>query len=130
MQMEIIFLIGRIFFGGYFLFSGLNHFTKMNMMSGFAASKGVPMPTFMVAVGGVLLLLGGAGMLFGVYIQWAVIALVLFFVPVTIKMHAFWKDSDPQSRMMNMTLCLRNIALLGASLMTLSIPTPWIWSIF
>lgn len=128
--MEILFLIGRILFGGYFLFSGLNHFTKMNMMSGFAASKGIPMPTVLIAVTGVLLLLGGAGILLGVYIQWAVAALVLFFVPVTLKMHAFWKDSDPQSRMMNMTLCLRNIALLGASLMALSIPTPWIYSIF
>mgnify|MGYP001573731306 CR=1 FL=1 len=84
----------------------------------------------LVAIAGILLLLGGAGMLLGSYVEWAVIALVLFFVPVTLKMHAFWKDTDPQARAMNMTQFLKNSALLGASLMILSIPTPWMYSIF
>lgn len=127
--MEIIFLVGRILFGGFFLLSGISHFTKRSMLSGYAASKGVPMASFFIAVAGVLLLLGGAGILLGAYIEWAVLALVLFFVPVTLKMHAFWKDTDPQSRAMNMTQFLKNSALLGASLMILSIPAPWLYSV-
>lgn len=128
--MDILFLIGRILFGGFFLFSGISHFTKMSMMSGYAASKGVPASTFFVAIAGIFLLLGGAGIILGAYIQWAVATLVLFFVPVTLKMHAFWRDTDPQSRAMNMTQFLKNSALLGASLMMLAIPAPWIYSAF
>ena len=37
--MEIIFLIGRILFGGYFLMGGINHFTKKEMMKGYVTGS-------------------------------------------------------------------------------------------
>ena len=45
--------IGRILFGGYFAFSGFNHFKMLDMMSGYAKSKGAPMPKLSVAFSGV-----------------------------------------------------------------------------
>ena len=35
---NIIFLIGRIIAGGYFLMGAYNHFTKLEMMAGYAKS--------------------------------------------------------------------------------------------
>ena len=32
--MELLLLIGRIFFGVFFIMSGINHFTNAGMMSG------------------------------------------------------------------------------------------------
>lgn len=126
--MSILFLIGRILFGGYFVMSGLNHFMKLGMLTGYTSSKGVPSPKLAVMVTGLLLLAGGLGMLLGVYTQWAVLALVLFFIPVSFKMHNFWTVSDPQAKMMEMVHFMKNMGLLGAALMTLAI-TDWPYSL-
>lgn len=127
---EILFLIGRVIFGGYFLMSAWNHFSKHGMLTGYAASKGVPMPGVAVFVSGLLILFGGAGILFGVYVEWAVAAIAVFLVPVSFQMHNFWKDADPNMKMANMVNFTKNMALLGAALIFLSVPTPWILSAF
>lgn len=128
--MEYIFLASRVLFGGYFLMSGINHFTKGEMMAGYVASKGIPMPTLTVYGSGLLLLLGGLGILTGAYVEWAVWSLVLFLVPVTFKMHAFWSITDPNAKMMDMIHFMKNMALLGAALAYLFVPQPWIYSLF
>ena len=43
--------------------------------------------------------------------------IVLFLVPVTIVMHAFWKISDPQAMQMAQVDFFKNISLLGAALL-------------
>lgn len=127
---EILFLAGRVIFGGYFLMNAWNHFSKLGMLTGYAASKGVPMPGVAVFVSGLLILFGGAGILLGVYVEWAVAAIAVFLVPVSFQMHNFWNDPDPNMKMANMVNFTKNMALLGAALMLLSVPTPWIFSAF
>lgn len=128
--MEIAFLIGRILFGGYFLMNAVNHFTKREMIAGYAASKGIPSANLAVVITGILLLVGGLGIILGVYIPWAVGAIVVFLIPVSFKMHAFWNIADPMAKMGDMVNFTKNMALLGASLMLLAIPTPWAFSAF
>ncbi|MDR7554230.1 MAG: DoxX family membrane protein [Armatimonadota bacterium] len=123
--METLFIIGRILLGGFYLFNALNHFTKADMMAGYAGSKGVPAPKAMVLVTGVLLLIGGLSILFGVYPTVGVLALVVFFVPVTFWMHNFWAVQDPMQKTMEMVQFAKNMALLGAALALLAIPQPW-----
>lgn len=115
--MKVVFWIGRIILGLYFIFNGVNHFTQLKMMAGYAASKGVPLPTLAVLVTGLLLLIGGLAILTGYQVQWGLWALVLFFVPVTLWMHAFWGIQDPMERMGQMVNFLKNFALTGAILM-------------
>ena len=110
--MDILFLVGRILFGGYFLMMGVNHFMKAGMLRGYAQSKGVPAPAMAVAVG-------------GVYVIWGLWALVVFLVPVAFKMHDFWTVEDPQAKMAEMTNFLKNIALAGAVLMMMMLQLPW-----
>jgi len=50
--MEIAFLIGRIIVGVYYLFNAASHFMQLEMMSGYAGSKGVPAPKSAVAGSG------------------------------------------------------------------------------
>jgi putative oxidoreductase len=125
-----IFLIGRLLLGGYFVFGGFNHFKMLTMMSGYAQSKGVPSPKAAVAFSGLLLLVGGLSILLGIYPTVGAIALVLFLVPVTFIMHAFWKVQDAQMKMGEMVNFTKNLALLGAALLLLSIPQPWSTSLF
>ena len=58
--------LGRILFGGYFIYGGFNHFKMLDMMSGYAQSKGVPMPKLSVAFSGLLLFAGGLSVLFNI----------------------------------------------------------------
>src|SRR5260370_40856055 len=62
---NIAFLIGRIIAGGFFLTSGINHLAKLNMVAGYATSKGTPAPELAVGGTGALLILGGASLLLG-----------------------------------------------------------------
>ena len=96
--MEIIFLIGRILFGGFFVMNGFNHLTKTGMMAGYASSKNVPMAKLAVIFTGLMILLGGAGIVLGVYIKLSVTLLVIFLFFVSFKMHNFWVDyrSEPK----------------------------------
>lgn len=125
---EVLFLIGRVLFGGYFVMSGLTHYMKTDMLAGYAQSKGVPSSRVAVLGSGLLLLAGGLGVLLGAYVQWAVLALALFLVPVSFKMHAFWAETEPM-RMSDQVNFMKNMALLGGALMLLMIPGPWPYSL-
>lgn len=127
--MEVLFLIGRIIVGVYYIYSGLNHFMNLNMLSGYAQSKGVPAPKLAVVVTGILLLIGGVTILLGFQPVIGVAALVVFFVGVTPVMHNFWAIEDPQMRIVEMVNFTKNLALLGSALMFLAIPQPWPYSL-
>jgi len=129
-NMEILFLIGRILFGGFFIMNGLNHFMKNKMLAGYAASKGVPASSLLVYLSGLFILFGGLGILLGVYIQWAVALLVIFLLVVSFKIHNFWSIAEPAAKMSDMVNFTKNMALLGAALTLLAVPTPWPFSIF
>ena len=127
--MEILSLFGRIIFGGFFLMNAWQHFTKLDSYSGYAASKGVPSPTVAVFVSGIFLLLGGLGVLFGVSPIASLTLLILFLVPVSLSMHAFWKVADPNMKMTEQIAFMKNLALIGALLMLYAVPVPWAYSV-
>ena len=123
--MKYLFLLGRILYGGFFLLNSYNHFTRASAMAPYAASKGVPAPKAAILGSGVLLLLGGLSMLLGVEPRLGVLCLVLFLLPVSLTMHNYWADKDPQARQMNEIQFRKNMGLLGAAFMLLAIPEPW-----
>jgi uncharacterized membrane protein YphA (DoxX/SURF4 family) len=123
--MDYLFLVGRILFGGFFLVNGYRHFKHVSMMAPYAASKGVPAPRLAILGSGVLLVLGGLSVLLGVEPEWGVLCLALFLIPVSVTMHNYWADKDPQMRQTNEIQFHKNLALLGAALALLAIPEPW-----
>ncbi len=114
--MILLLLIGRIIFGGFFIMSGINHFTNAGMMSGYAGSKGVPAPYLAVVGSGVMLVLGGLSVLLGLFPVLGLLLLILFLVPTSLLMHNFWTVEDPQMRAAEQINFLKNIALTGAAL--------------
>jgi len=127
--MDYLFLVGRVLYGGFFLVSGLNHFSQLNAMVPYAASKGVPAPKLAVLGSGLLAFLGGLSILLGLWPRAGVLLLAIFLLPVTFGMHNYWADRDPQTRQMNQVQFHKNMALLGAALMLLMIPEPWVLSL-
>ncbi|MEK7066725.1 MAG: DoxX family protein [Patescibacteria group bacterium] len=114
-----LFLLGRILYGGFFIKSGVNHFRNHEALIGYAASKGVPMPKAAVYLSGIMMLLAGLYIVLGFLVVWGILFIVLSLGVITYKMHPFWKDTDPQMRMMNEINFWKNIALIGAALMLL-----------
>ncbi len=127
--MDIAFLIGRIIVGAYYLYSASHHFLQLNALTSHTQSLGVPAPKLAVLASGVLLLIGGLGVLTGFQPVIGVIALVLFYLPVTFTMHAFWKVKDPMAKMGQTINFGKNVALMGSALTFLAVPQPWPFSI-
>jgi uncharacterized membrane protein YphA (DoxX/SURF4 family) len=123
--MNVLFLVGRILFGGYFIYNGIDHFANLKAISGYAASKGVRSPQTAVIITAVLLLIGGIADLLGIYPTIGLISLIVFLVPVTLVMYAYWADADPNMKMADMVNFGKNIALLGAALEMFILPHPW-----
>ena len=46
-------------------------------------------------------------------------------VPVTLQMHRFWEEADPQKRQGEMINFMKNVALVGAALTMMQIDEPW-----
>ncbi|GIW37254.1 MAG: hypothetical protein KatS3mg073_1399 [Meiothermus sp.] len=117
--MELLFWIGRILLGGFFVINGFNHFAMGKQMIPYAQSKGVPAPALAVYATGLMLLLGGLTIITGLYVQVRLWLLVVFLLFVTPWMHSFWAMQDPMQRMAEMVNFMKNSALLGALLMLL-----------
>lgn len=126
---DLLFALGRVLLGGFFLYNGVNHLRNLDALTGYAGSVGIPAPRLATAGTGVLMLLGGAGVLLGAYPEIALGLLVLFLVPTSFLMHAFWSVEDPQQRGAQRVQFLKNVAVLGAVLMLAAMATPWPWSL-
>ena len=126
--MEYVFLLGRILYGGFFIVGGLNHFSHLGMMSGFVASKGVPAGKVAIIISGLLIIIGGASIVLGCRPEIGVLCIVVFLVHVTFMMHAYWQEADAMQQMNQRVNFQKNLALLGAALMILIIPRPWVLS--
>ena len=123
--MKAAFLIGRMLFGGFFLYNGVNHFMNRKMLSQYAGAKGVPNPEIAVPATGALLLFGGASLLLGIKPRYGAAAILAFLLGVSPMMHDFWRIEDPNQRMNDQINFFKNLALLGAALTLMSVREPW-----
>jgi putative oxidoreductase len=123
--MRALHVLGRTIFGAFFVYNGLNHFLNKEMMSRYAASKGVPNPEAAVQASGSLALAGGLSLLAGLKPRQGLLAIIAFLAPVSLQMHRFWDIDDPQQRAAEMVHFLKNVALIGAALALLGIEEPW-----
>lgn len=123
--MKTPFLIGRILFGGFFLYNGINHLWQRKNMASYTAQKGVPSPELAVTASAVPLIVGGASVLLGVKPKWGALAIMGFLAGVSPVMHDFWRNQDPNERMNNMTAFMKNLALAGGALALMGVEEPW-----
>lgn len=119
--MDLIILIGRILFVGLFLSSAMGHFRNADAMAGYAKSRNVPAARAAVIGSGVLMVVGALSVLLGIWPDLGALLLFLFLVPTAFFMHAYWKESDPQTKMSEQIHFLKDIALAGASLMLIGL---------
>ncbi len=112
--MKAILFIGRLLFSFIFLMAPMTHFTSMGVHYG--AAMGVPVPYFFVPLSGLIALLGAISIIIGFKAKVGGWLIVIFLIPVTFYMHAFWNISDPMTRQMQMGMFMKNLAMLGGAL--------------
>jgi uncharacterized membrane protein YphA (DoxX/SURF4 family) len=123
--MRALHVLGRMIFGGFFAYSGINHLQNSAGMAQYAGAKGVPAPRQAVQATGVMLLAGGLSIIAGLKPRQGLALITAVLVPVSLQMHRFWEEQDPQQRQMEMIQFMKNMALVGASLALLQLDEPW-----
>ena len=122
--MSAAFMTGRFIFGGFFIFNGIHHLLSSRTIAQYAAAKGVPMPEAAVILTGLLILFGGVSLLLGWRPELGIAAIAIFLIGVTPTMHNFWAESGA-ARTADMGHFMKNMALLGGTLMFSAVPRPW-----
>lgn len=107
--------LGRLLYSLIFITAAFGHFSSHTI--GYAASQGVPLASVAVPLSGVLAFLGGLSILLGFRARWGAFLILVFLVPVTVAMHAFWNASDPMAAQMQKVMFMKNVSLLGAALL-------------
>jgi putative oxidoreductase len=108
-------LFGRQLFSIIFILSSASHFKPPTVE--LAAQHGVPLAGLLVPFSGVVALVGGLSVLLGYHTRLGAWLLTLFLIPVTLVMHNFWAAPDANALQVERALFLRNVALLGGSLL-------------
>ena len=121
--LETVLLVGaRLLFGGVIAFMGLNHFLRLEGMAGYAEHKGLPAPKLSVVASGAVLVLGGLGIITGLFPLVSALAVALFLLVSAITMHDFWAVEAAQ-RQDEMTAFLKNVVMAGGALAIAALAT-------
>jgi len=107
--------LGRLLYSAIFLMTVFGHFSAGYV--GYAAQAGLPAPGLLVPLSGVIAILGGLSITLGYKAKIGGWLIVLFLVPVTLKMHAFWAVPDPMMHGIQLAMFWKNVSMLGAALL-------------
>src|SRR5437867_353183 len=108
-------LIGRVLYSLIFLMTITSHFTGRAIE--YASGNGVPAPSLLVPLAGIIAIVGGISIVLGYKAKWGAWLIVLFLIPVTFYMHAFWRETEPMKVQMQMSNFMKNLSMLGAALL-------------
>jgi putative oxidoreductase len=117
-------LIGRVLVGGMFVWAAISNLGDLDAKVGYAASKGLPAPTFFVTAASLLLLAGGLSIMAGFRPQLGAVAAAMFLIGVTPVMHNFWALQG-LAQQLELHSFAGNVGLLGGAIAFAAIPRPW-----
>ena len=109
-------IAGRVCFGLCFTVLTTGHFTQLAGSTAYAASKKVPMAKNAVLVSGAMAWIGALLIVLGWHRFIGAGLVVLFLLPVTFLMHAYWNQTDPTARMIDRIQFWKNVGLAGGAL--------------
>ena len=114
--MDVVFLIARILFVIIAITGAIGHFLQADAMTQYATYKGAPLGKAGVILSGIGLGVGGLMVLLGIYGDLGALIITSTLDPISIFMHAFWKEGDAQAKMTEQVAFNKNVALIGGAL--------------
>ncbi len=112
-MMKFLVLIGRVFYSAIFIGSGFEHFSASTLH--YAQIHNVPNAEILVPFSGALAILGGLSILLGYKARIGAWLIIIFLIPVTLMMHNFWAINETGPRLMQQTMFMKNLSMLGAA---------------
>lgn len=115
--MSVVILVGRILFSMIFVGSALGgHLGQTETTAGFAETRGVSNAKLLTQLSGVLILLVGAGIILGVWMDLAALGAAAYVLIANFMVHHFWTDHDEMMKSVEMTNFMKNLAIAGGAL--------------
>lgn len=114
--LEIILIIGRIFFGALWIGAGFAHFKNLEAMTGYAQYKKLPAAKVGVIGSGLTFLIGGILVLIGTWIDLGALLIAITVITAALIFHQYWKETDVNTKMQETMAFNKDIALGGAAL--------------
>ncbi|HEY5337206.1 MAG TPA: DoxX family protein [Rhizomicrobium sp.] len=109
-------LVGRIVLAGFFLSAALRYAGQWQATILLMGLKGVPAPTLLLAIGIVVMLVGGLSVVLGFHARYGALLLFAFTLIASVLMHDYWRIGDAVTRAADYEIFSRNIAIAGALL--------------
>lgn len=114
--MEIVLIIGRIFFGALWIGAGFAHFKSLEAMTGYAQYKKLPAAKLGVIGSGLTFLVGGILIVLGTWVDLASLLIAVTVILAAVIFHQYWKETDANTKMQETMAFNKDIALGGAAL--------------
>jgi len=114
--MNAVLVIGRILFTFIFITSGIAHFAKLEMMTGYAKYKKLPAAKLGVIVSGIFFLLGGVYVALGFWVDLGALLLAITLIVAAVIFHNFWAEADATAKQNEMIAFNKNLSIAGGAL--------------
>lgn len=114
--MNAVLVIGRILIAALFIGSGIAHFAKLEMMTGYAKYKKLPAAKFGVIISGLFFLAGGLYIVFGFWVDLGALLLAITLILAAFIFHNYWKESDATAKQNEQIAFNKALALAGFAL--------------
>jgi putative oxidoreductase len=114
--MNAVLVIGRILFAFIFITSGIAHFAKLEMMTGYAKYKKLPAAKLGVIVSGIFFLLGGVYVALGFWVDLGALLLAITLIVAAVIFHNFWAEADATAKQNEMIAFNKNLSIAGGAL--------------
>ena len=115
--MSLLILVGRILYALIFVGSGFGgHLAQTDATAGYGQMRGLPNAKLLTQVSGVLIAAGGLGVALGIWGDLAALGLALFSLIAAFMVHHFWTDEDEMTKTMEMSMFMKNLALVGGGI--------------
>jgi putative oxidoreductase len=87
---NLLWIAGRTLLGGLFVVGGIRHCFHFQPLAQMMAGRGVPAAKLVLLAGTVLQICGGAAVIAGLQLLWAVAALIIFTLIASVIFLNFW----------------------------------------
>ena len=128
MDVDVLFLAGRLLAALMYLLMGVNHFVHLAELVDYGESRRVPVPLLTVPLTGLALIGGALSIGLGVYPTAGVFTVVVFLLLAALLVHRPLPGDDARTAQRELINMMRNLALAGTTLTLLANPD-WPYSL-
>lgn len=118
--MDELWLLGRILFCALFIASGIGQLVDLEGSTRYATAKGIGPARPGAIASAIAFIVGGISMLFGIWGDLGALLLIVTLIPLTFLMHKFWAERDPNAKQTELSMFMKNIALIGGCVLLFS----------